>query len=114
MKHINDKFRKHRLGEIRCLRRVKTLKAAVAVTSLTALALCCYGMLLGAVSFIALSFAGLALMARLYHSAEQHWFALVSLHRNLREQRAEENRVSGESTTGLSMPLVNTPPLAEI
>ena len=116
MKHINDKFRKHRLGEINCLRHVKRLKAIVAVTSLTALAFCIYGMLLASITFVAVSFAGLALMARLYHSAEQHWFATVSLHRNLREMRAaEENRALGESTTRLdSMPLVNTlPPLAD-
>jgi hypothetical protein len=113
MKEINDKFRKYRQGEIRYLRLVKQIKGAVWVTSLSCIAFCCYGLLLAAVSCLALSFAGLALMAKFYHLAEQNYFSLITLHRNLREQRAEENRALGESATGLSRPLVNTPPLAE-
>ena len=115
MRHINNQFRKHRRGELRCLKNVRHTKKAIFVTSMTAIVFCFYGMLLAAISFVALSFAGLALMARLYHSAEQHWFAITNLRRHLREMRAEEeNRALGESTTRLdSMPLVNTlPPLA--
>ena len=63
MKKINEQFRKHRLGELRCLRYVRRRKAVFA-TSLTTLVLCFYGMLLLAITFLALSFVGLALMAK--------------------------------------------------
>jgi len=110
MKAINDKFRKHRLGELKCLRMVRRVKGATILVAFSAVALCCFGMAVAAISLVALTFAGLAIIARLYHRAEQHWFAISLLHKYLREERdSVENRASGELTTRIeSSPLVNT------
>jgi len=114
MENINKKFSKHRLGELRCLRLARRVKFAVIGFSFTAFTFAVFGLAIAAVTFVALAFAGLALIARQYHQAERHWFMLCGLKDYVREQRAEEeNRALRESTTRLSRPLVNTPPLAK-
>ena len=114
MENINNKFRKHRIGELQCLQLARRIKFGVIAFSFTSLTFALFGLAVAAISFMALSFAGLAIIAKLYHQAERHWFMLCGLQDYVREQRAEEeNRALRESTTRLSRPLVNTPPLAK-